>query len=144
MTRPLLLGELVVGEVFTGRSTTVTESHVVQFAGLTGDFYPLHMSEQHAAETQFGQRIAHGLLTFTIAAGAIASELTRWQVVAALGFDAVRFTAPVFFGDTVTPSAVVTDIAPRSGRGTVTLAIRVASQKGEEVLTSTMRVLVSA
>ena len=93
------LDDITSGEQVTGRSITIGEWHVMTFAGLTGDFYPLHTDEEFARETDFGGRIAHGLLTFVVGAGFLANELSSWDVIAALGFGATRFVAPVKFGD---------------------------------------------
>ncbi len=53
-----------IGDVYTTAAITMTESHVVTWAGLTMDFYPLHMDKEYAAKTQFGERLVHGPLIF--------------------------------------------------------------------------------
>jgi len=138
------LGDIAVGTVVTGRSMTIGESQVLTFAGLTGDFYPLHTDEEFAKTTMFGRRIAHGLLTFVIGAGFLANELANWAVVAALGFGETKFTAPVFFQDTITPTANVTQVSPKDGRGVVAMDIAIRNQRDEVVVTSSMKVMVEA
>lgn len=136
------LDEITTGEQVTGRSITIGEWHVMTFAGLTGDFYPLHTDEEFARETDFGGRIAHGLLTFVVGAGFLANELSTWDVIAALGFGATRFVAPVKFGDTITPVAEVTSVEPKGARGIVSMDININNQHGETVVTSSMQVMV--
>jgi acyl dehydratase len=58
-----------VGDVFTTAAITMTESHVVTWAGLTMDFYPLHMDKEYAAKTQFGERLVHGPMIFAMSVG---------------------------------------------------------------------------
>ncbi len=96
------IGPLVVGAVFTSSAVTVTESHVVAFAGLTGDWMPHHVDEEFARRSGFTRRIAHGPLTLALALG-LGTQLKIFenQVVAWLGLDDVRATAPVTFGDTI-------------------------------------------
>ena len=136
------LDDISTGEQVTGRSITIGEWHVMTFAGLTGDFYPLHTDEEFARETDFGGRIAHGLLTFVVGAGFLANELSTWDVIAALGFGATRFVAPVKFGDTITPVAEITSIEPKGARGVVSMDITINNQRGEAVVASSMQVMV--
>ena len=63
-----------VGDVYTTAAITVTETHVVNWAGLTMDFYPLHVDKEYAAGTQFGHRLVHGPLIFGVAVGLVSKE----------------------------------------------------------------------
>ena len=102
MTQKKYGDDFKIGDVYTTPAITVTESHVVGWAGLTGDFYPLHMDHEYAAKTQFGQRIAHGPLIFGLAVGLVAlSGIGEDAVIAWLGVDNMRMHAPVFMGDTI-------------------------------------------
>jgi itaconyl-CoA hydratase len=126
-----------VGRTVTTPALTVTESHLVQFAGLTGDYYPLHTDVEWAAKSPFKQRIAHGPLTFAFAVGLMyQSQAYGDAILAWLGADQVRATAPVFIGDTVHVVATVT--ASRASkdpsRGIVTLDYAVRNQRGEDVM----------
>lgn len=126
-----------VGREIATASVTVTETHVVQFATLTGDWYPLHMDAEFAATTPFGQRIAHGPLIFTLAVGLIyQSQCYGHAVIAWLGAEKMRATAPTFFGDTVHVVATVTSCRPseRPGRGVVVLRYVVKKQTGETAM----------
>ena len=92
-----------IGEVIPAPSRTVTEADVINFAGISGDFHPLHMDETHARASQFGERIAHGMLTLTVMSGLLFSAgVSSPHSMAFLGLQDWRFRAPVFFGDTIT------------------------------------------
>lgn len=125
-----------VGKTVTTAGVTVTESHLVQFSGLTGDWYPVHTDAEWAAQTPFGQRIAHGPLTFSLAVGCMfQSQFYGDAIVAWLGADQIRATAPVFIGDTVHVVATVTSSrASKPSRGIVSLEYKVRNQRGEDVM----------
>ncbi|WP_222720167.1 MaoC family dehydratase [Actinomadura sp. HBU206391] len=91
-----------VGDVVTF-SKTVSESDVYLFAGVTGDLAPNHVDARYMAGTPYGRRIAHGVLVlgYTSTASTRALERAAEHAVS-YGYDRVRFTAPVYFGDTVT------------------------------------------
>lgn len=98
-------------------SKTVSESDVYLFAGLTGDFDPIHVDETHAAATTFGSRIAHGALVvgyMSRASTLIHEGLER--PLAALGFDRVRFVAPVRIGDTLSITYTIARTEPDRAR----------------------------
>lgn len=126
-----------VGKTVKTPALTVTESHLVQFAGLTGDYYPVHTDAEWAAKSPFGQRIAHGPLTFAFAVGLMyQSQAYGEAIIAWLGADNVRATAPVFIGDTV---HVVAEVTSSRGtrdpsRGVVSLKYTVRNQKDEDVM----------
>jgi 3-hydroxybutyryl-CoA dehydratase len=93
-----------VGETAETEARTITEADVVNFAGVSGDFNHLHMDAERMAESQFGERIAHGTLVFSIATGLLwqsRSERERESLVAFYGVDNLRFVGPVTFGDTI-------------------------------------------
>jgi len=130
--------------VRTSRTRTVTEADIVNFAGLSGDFVELHMSETYAAAGPFGRRIAHGMLVFSIAAG-LSVQVNQIQdtVVAFYGIDRLRFTAPVFIGDTIhVVKRVIEKKLKGEGRGVVAFETRVLNQRDELVIIYTDKVLV--
>lgn len=95
--------DLAIGRRGRSASRTITEADVGTFAGLTGDNAELHTSETYAAESLFGGRIAHGMLNLVIAHGLmVRAGYMDGTGVALLGWDELRFTAPVHIGDTVT------------------------------------------
>lgn len=120
-------------------AVTVTETHLVQFAGLTGDMYPVHTDAEWAKKNSpFGQRIAHGPLTFALAVGQMyQSQAYGDAIIAFLGADNVRASAPVFIGDTVHVVATVTGSRSSKDptRGIVSLKYDVRNQRDESVMT---------
>jgi len=94
--------DFTVGEIFTTASRTVTEGAVDHFAGLSGDFNPLHTDEESARQGPMKGRIAHGMLVLTIATGQVNQfGIFEGTTFALLGMDRIRWTAPVRLGDTV-------------------------------------------
>lgn len=92
-----------VGDVYTTAAITVTEAHLVNWAGLTMDFYPVHMNKEYAAKTQFGERLAHGPMIFAMAVGLVSmAGFAGDAAIAWLGVDNMRMVAPVKIGDTIT------------------------------------------
>lgn len=123
-------------EVITPR-VTVTEAHLVQFSSLTGDWYPIHTDIEYAKESPFGQRIAHGPLTFAFAVGLMyQSQAYGDAILAFLGADNVRAVAPVFIGDTIHVVATVTSSRSSKDptRGIVSLKYVVRNQRDEDVM----------
>lgn len=130
----------VLGERIESARITVTEAHVVNWASLTGDWVPLHMDAEYAAATSFGERIAHGPLTFALALGLITrTGVFGDAVVAWLGVDGLRLPAPVLFGDTVGVTVEVAESRPTSkpDRGLTVLTYTVRNQRDETVMTFT-------
>lgn len=99
--------DLVTGDVIETAGMTITDAHLVQWAGLTGDLVSLHLDESYAATTPFGQRIAHGPLTMSLGLGLMTQTGYFSNVLAWLGLDEVRAVAPVFIGDTIRVNATV-------------------------------------
>ncbi|TQR20592.1 MaoC family dehydratase [Psychrobacillus vulpis] len=89
-------------------SRTVTETDLVVFAGFSGDFNPVHVDQEFAAETRFGKRIAHGLLTTSFLSRLLGMELPGQGSVYLE--QTLKFTKPVFIGDTVTACAKILEI----------------------------------
>lgn len=83
----------------TGR--TITEMDNTLFCALTLNTQPLHINEDFASKTTFGQRIVNGILTLGVVVGITVAELTEGTIVANLGYESVQHPAPVFHGDTI-------------------------------------------
>jgi acyl dehydratase len=132
--------ELEVGDHRVFRGVTISEAHLLGFAGVTGDHYVLHTDAEYAATTQFGQRVAHGLLVLSCGAGLVPLEPGR--VVAFLGME-VRFTAPTFIGDTIHPEMRVVSKRESSIGGIVVVEETILNQCGETVCTATLQVLMN-
>lgn len=142
----LLFEDFVDDYVSTSRGRTVTEADIVNFAGLSGDFVELHMNEQYAAQGPFGRRIAHGALIFSISTGlSVQMNQIEDTVVAFYGVDKLRFTHPVFIGDTIHVVKKVVKREPKgAGRGVVTFETTVLNQNNEPVLVYSDKVMVKA
>jgi acyl dehydratase len=92
------------------RTRTITEADLVSFAALTGDWHPQHADAEWAAESRFGERIAHGMLVLSYSIGLAGFDPER--VVALRGFDSVTFKRPVAIGETIKVEAEVEDAQP--------------------------------
>ena len=126
-----------VGDRYGTRGITVTEAHIVGWAGLTGDFYPLHMDREYAARTQFGERLAHGPMIFALAVGLVAQAgFAGEAAIAWLGVDGMRMLAPVKIGDTVRVEVLVKDarVTRDPRRGVQVWEYTVLNQRDERVL----------
>lgn len=108
---------------------TVAESDVYGFAGITGDFNPVHVDAVAAEASRFGQRIVHGMLTGAFVSTVIGMKLPGPGVIYLS--QSLRFTAPVFFGDTITARVEVSELNREKNR--VRLATRCVNQNGEVV-----------
>ena len=102
-TQGLRFEDLHVGLEFESPTRTVTETDVVMFAALTGDYSELHTSEAFAKKTQYGRRVAHGLLGLALTHGLMWPRTGEMRdiAIALLGVSDWRFRGPIFLGDTV-------------------------------------------
>ena len=139
--------DLSAGMTFKSAARTVTEADIVAFAGLSGDFNPLHIDEEFAKTTVHGGRIAHGLLVLSILSGLS----TRVQLMLALSSTMVglaglecRWKKSTKIGDTLHVRLTVMDLKPTSkgDKGIVILNREAVNQHGDVVLESTWTLLV--
>ncbi|MCW2635322.1 MAG: dehydratase [Blastococcus sp.] len=139
--------DLAVGQEFRTATRTVTEADVVGFASLTGDFSEVHVSESFAQGTQFGQRIAHGLLGLSYAQALMVNPGTfRACGIAFLGIDSWRFRQPILFGDTIHAAYVIAELRPsrtKPRQGIMGLDVRVINQHGAVVQSGRQSLLMS-
>jgi len=127
--------DYVVGAQRKTSGRTITEADFVLHAGHSGDFFPHHVDAEFARKTPFGQRIAHGTMTFTIGIGLTASQIN--PVAFTYGYDRLRFPKPVFIGDTIHTRVTIKgkeEDSKRPGFGRVVEACEVINQRGEVVL----------
>lgn len=136
MDNTLYLSDFHVGDKFITMNQTITESAVIMFAGITGDFHPLHTDDEYAKKQPAGCRIAHGLLTAGVAVGL----LTRIGIIdrSAIGqLNATwKFPAPVKFNDTIHVEIEILNIKrsrSKPDRGVLTMQMNVVNQRGEVV-----------
>ena len=129
MAKQNILDKLGIDVGFkTTHMKTVTEADIVNFADVSGDFNPVHMSEEYAKKTPFRSRIAHGV----IAMGLLSAAMAKLHGLSILLSLSARFSKPVRIGDTITAIAEVT--GTRQDRGIVTLKNTCINQKGETVV----------
>ena len=128
--------DLPIGEIHTTKGRTITEADVVNFAGVSGDFFGLHMDEEFAKTTPFGRRIVHGALVFSISTGLMVQmNLLNDSLIAFYGIEKLRFSKPVFIGDTIHVVKKVAETLERGAdRGVITFATTVFNQRNEPVL----------
>lgn len=132
-----------VGKEIRSSSRTMTEADIVNFAGITGDWNPIHTDEEFARKSVFGRRIAHGMLTLAIMSGLLTRlGIIERTIVAFYGIDRLRFVKPVFIGDTLTAIARVIEKEDRGDAGMIVMEANVVNQRDEVVLTSIVRFLV--
>jgi len=132
------------GNVFHTPRITVTEAHLVGWAGLTGDFYPLHMDKVYAEGTQFGERLAHGPLIFALAVGLVSlAGFGEDAAIAWLGVDNLRMIAPVKIGDTITVVVEVKNQQATShpAKGIQTWLYTVLNQREQKVMSFDYRMM---
>jgi 3-hydroxybutyryl-CoA dehydratase len=121
--------EISVGES-AEFSKTITETDIVIYAGLTGDFNPMHMNAEFAKKTHFGERVAHGPISLGLIAPVIGMQLPGpGCILLSISGD---FKAPVKIGDTVTARAEVAE--KLAEKKTIRLALSFTNQRGEEVI----------
>jgi acyl dehydratase len=140
MTLNLPFEELHEGARFRTRGRTITESDVVAFAAQTGDWHPQHSDASWAEASEFGERIAHGMLVLSYAVGLVSLDPERVLALRRVA-DAV-FKRPVRLGDTISVRGSVESCAPvGDDTGLVTLALRVMNQRDELVVRARVEVV---
>lgn len=111
-------------------SRTITEAHIVNYAGITGDMNPLHVDAEYAAHSMFKERIAHGMLVAGLISAVLGTQLPGPNSIY-LGQD-LKFMAPVMIGDTITVVVTVTD--KRDEKRIIKLRTTACNQRGEMVV----------
>ncbi len=129
--------KLKIGDKFTTHRN-VTDELIRAFAEVSGDHNPIHLDEEFAKNTRFGQRIAHGMLSGAFISAVLGNEFTDLKVVYLS--QTMKFTAPVFIGDTVRVTATVTNI--REEKGIVTCETVCTNQTGEILVTGESKIMI--
>ncbi len=139
--------EFEVGMNFESPGRTITESDIVNFAGLSGDFTQIHTNEEFSKTTPFGKRVAHGLLGLSIASGlAVRTGLLEGTVIAFREIVEWKFVKPLLIGDTVrvTLQVLETKAFPKLEGGIVNIELRLLNQNDEITMKGIWKVLVTS
>lgn len=143
--RGMYFEEFEPGQHVTTPGRTITESDLVSFAGLSGDYNLIHTDAEYSRTTPFGQRVAHGLLCVSIASGlATRSGIMEGTVMAFREITNWKFIKPVFIGDTIHVELDVNDTKPlpRLGGGAVFINVQINNQSNDVVMKGTWMVLI--
>jgi acyl dehydratase len=127
--------DFVLGEVFDIPSKTLTESHFMLFAAVTGDNHPIHYDREYCRARGFPERLAHGyLVTVQTVLGASSLSAALQESIVAFLEQSSRFLKPVFVGDTLYPQLTIQELVPRRTTGLVKMRSTVRNQHDELVL----------
>lgn len=143
--RGLYYEEFEIGQRIITPARTLTESDIVNFAGVSGDFTSIHTDAVYTSQTPFGERVAHGLLVITMASGLIIrTGVLEDTVLAFREITGWKFSKPVMIGDTIRVEAEVVEKKemPRLGGGSVAVDLKVINQKDEITMRGQWIVLV--
>lgn len=140
--------DLYVGMEFLSPGRTITDADLVGFAGLTGDFSELHTSDVYAKSSQFGRRVAHGMMGLAYAHGLMWARTGefRQSAIAFLGINEWKFVAPLFVGDTMFVRYFVKQLRAsksRPNQAIATFDVSVINQDGETVQAGIKTLLMS-
>lgn len=143
--RGLWFEEFQVGQVVQTPGRTITESDIVSFAGLSGDYNLIHTDAEYSQTSPFGRRVAHGLLILSIVSGlATRTGIMEGTVMAFREINHWKFIKPVFIGDTIHASMEVVELKafPRLGGGAVIINLEVINHTNETVMRGTWTALI--
>ena len=145
MSDPLFYEDCPVGLEFETGGMRITDAHLMQFAGLSGDFFDLHMDDEFARSLGFEGRVAHGLLGLILADGLKNRAAQRFAAVASLSWN-WSFRKPLYPGDRISVRLQVAEkrTTKKPDRGIRTLALQVINQKGEVIQEGTNLLMVRA
>ena len=133
--------ELLIGDSKISGGRTLTETDVVNFCMLTGNWLELHANREFARQTLYGQRLVQGSLVFSI--GNSMLPVDHEVVEAFYGVDSLRFLRPTFINDTIHARAEIKALRDKGDRhGVVTMGLEVINQRDEVVMRCDMNVLV--
>jgi acyl dehydratase len=143
IVRSLYFDDFQVGQKFVSKSRTLTEADIVNFAGLSWDHNQLHTDAEYAGQTQYGNRIAHGLLGVVAHAG-LTYQLTEDSILALLEIN-WKFLLPLHIGDTIRVEQTVKEVRESStgNRGILTFEKQIKNQGNEVVQTGTTTIMLA-
>ncbi|NDJ86040.1 MAG: dehydratase [Chloroflexi bacterium] len=146
MPRGVYFEDMEIGETRETLGRTITETDIINFAGVSGDFNPLHINAPYAEASQFGDRIAHGVLGLAVATGqAYSLGFLEGTIIAFLEC-AWKFRGPIYIGDTIRTISKITKKRemPSAGGGLITFDVKLLNQKDETVQKGTWTVMVAS
>jgi 3-hydroxybutyryl-CoA dehydratase len=135
--RGMYFEEFEIGQKVHTAARTMTETDIVMFSGLSGDFNQIHVDAEFSKGTVFGQRVAHGILGLSIASGLVVqSGFMEGTIMAFREINEWKFIKPIFIGDTIHVETEVkeTKALPRIGGGSIVITLDVKNQHGETVM----------
>ena len=135
--------DCAVGDAFTTGGIVVTEALIQGFAGISGDFFDVHVDDEFARSLGFKGRVAHGILGLALTDGLKNRAEHRFRAIASLGWN-WKFTGPILVGDRIRAAVTVQAKreTKRADRGILTLAFKVQNQRGEVVQEGTNELMV--
>lgn len=135
--------ELEVGQTQRTRGRTITETDIVNWCALTGDWFYPHTDKVAAEASMFGQRVAPGIMVFALGTGlGVPPDATT--IIANYGTDDLRYTKPTWIGDTISLDIEVLEKEDKGGKGLVTFRWDIYNQNEEVVCASKLKILVSS
>jgi len=143
----MMIEDFAAGQVMRTAARTVTEADLVAFAGLSGDYNSIHTDAEYAKQTAFGERIAHGMLVFSIATGlGVRTGVLDGTVLAFLGIEDWKFLKPVLIGDTIHLRWTVLEarLSSKPGSGVLKRRMEIVNQRDEVVQTGVTVTLVKS
>lgn len=143
--RGMFFEEFEAGQKLVTAARTVTETDIVMFAGMTGDFNQIHVDAEYSKTTPFGARVAHGLLGLSLASGLLVQTgMMEGTIMAFREINEWKFIKPIFIGDTVHVETEVTGTKalPRIGGGSIQLVLDLKNQHGETLMKGSWTALI--
>lgn len=145
--RGLYFEEFQIGQRILSAARTITETDVVNFAGLSGDYNQIHTDVEYCKNTPYQQRIAHGLLGLSIASGlAVRTGVLEGTILLFREITDWKFVKPIFLDDTIHVEMEVleTKALSRLGGGSVTIQMTVNNQNNETTMKGNWKILVAS
>lgn len=136
--RGLYLEDFEIGKEYVSPGRTITEADVVAFAGLSGDYNPMHTDEEFAKKGLFGTRIAHGALGFAISTG-LSNQMGLYEGTTVAFMECtVKYCAPLLIGDTIRVVVIPTEIrhSSKGGRGILKQNLKLLNQSNKVIMES--------
>jgi acyl dehydratase len=137
--------EFEIGDTFVTPRRTITETDLIQFAGMSGDYNPIHTDHVYAADSPYGQPVVYGLLVLSVVTGLTARlGIFDGTIIAMLGIDNWKFAGPVFVGDTIHVRMTIISKreTSRPDRGIMVRGYEVLNQRDEVVQTGSMTLMI--